>query len=286
MRPDGAIMMLANVHPVPSADGTLIATILSSSLLIHSSNSSKVIQTHNLPQDVSNKCRILRWSNKAQPSTDHYLPSRILVATDDIIQVYDPQDPQWKATIKHPFGPSSRIANADFGFTSNEIVVFSEFGLKATIWSLETGQGVEVRDPKFSEHGRCHDYRPRTGHMALLLRSTAQDSLLIMEPKTHKVIRCVELGTIDAQEVRWSADGLWIAVRDTATSGYKILIYTADGQLFKSWNGRLSDDIDLGAKILQWNTTTNAVAIGDNNDEVVLLGRNKVRLICQRRESC
>ena len=90
--------------------------------------------------------------------------------------------------------------------------------------------------------------------------------MMILKPGSFEVLRSVELGTVDAQMVLWSADGRWIAVSDAASAGYKVLIYTADGQLFKTWTGERGSDIQLGVKSITW--MKEALAIGDYNDEV------------------
>ena len=99
---------------------------------------------------------------------------------------------------------------------------------------------------------------------------------MILNPGSHEVVRSVELGTVDAQEVVWSGDGRWIAVRDAASAGHKVLIYTADGQLFKTWCGEMGSEIGLGVKCLQWNHLTGALTIGDYNDGVTFLRNETV----------
>ena len=82
--------------------------------------------------------------------------------------------------------------------------------------------------------------------------------------------------TIDAQEVTWNLDGNWLAVRDTASSGYKVLIYTADGHLYKVISNSLDNvDISLGVKCMQWAPSTETLAVGDNNACVTIFSKNK-----------
>lgn len=132
---------------------------------------------------------------------------------------------------------------------------------------------MEIRDPKYGIS--CYDFRPKSGHLALLTRATTQDVMLLLKPTTNEVMRSVELGTVDAQEISWSKDGKWIAVIDAASAGHKILIYTADGQLFRTWAGKTGPVIQLGIKSLAW--TEAALVVGDYNDEVTLLKKDTVR---------
>lgn len=162
-----------------------------------------------------------------------------------------------------------------FGHTADEVLVFSDFGVKLMIWSLITSRGVEIRDPK--SLAKCYQHRPRTGHLALLTRPAAQDALMLLQPGSHELIRSVEMPTIDAQEVAWNPDGNWLAVRDTASSGYKILIYTADGHLYKTISSSGNDmDISLGVKCMRWSPSAATLAIGDNNGSITIFSKNNV----------
>lgn len=163
-----------------------------------------------------------------------------------------------------------------FGHTADEVVVLSDFGVKLTIWSLLSSRGVEVRDPKYMV--KCYHHRPRTGHLAILTRPTAQDVLMLLQPGSHELVESVELPTIDAQEVAWSPGGNWLAIADTASSGYKVLIYTADGHLYKTISNVDNVDISLGVRCMQWNPFTGTLFIGDNNDSVVIFSKNSVSL--------
>lgn len=238
-----------------------------------------------LNPDVILRCRLLRWSrpgdhlNEILQGRENgkgvWLCSRILLAGDDTIRVYDVNDPKWCARIERASGNLGRIADVAFGHTANEVLVFSDFGVKLTIWSLITRRGVEIRDPKYSVH--CYTYRARTGHMAILTRPHAQDILMLLSPEEYGLLKIVELPTVDAQEISWSRDGQWLAVRDTASSGHKLFIYTADGHLFKTYSTEENiTGIGLGISHLEWSSSNGQLAFGDYNDKVTILGNNSV----------
>ena len=202
---------------------------------------------------------------------------RILLADDDAVRIYDIHDPTWHATIEKAAGAYGRIVEVAFGHTADEVVVLSDFGVKLTIWSLLTSRGVEIRDPKHL--AKCYHNRPRKGHLAILTRPATHDILMLLEPRSHELVRSVEMPTIDAHEVTWSSDGNWIAIMDTASSGYKVLIYTADGNLYKTISDCATNiDISLGVKSMQWNPSTGTLAIGDNNDSVTIFSKNNASL--------
>ena len=240
-----------------------------------------------LPPEFVARCRFIRWSRWGdipgevfhQPGDDEKQRpcNRILLADDDTVRLHDIYDPIWSALIERAGSNLGRITDVAFGYNPNEFLVFSDFGVKLTIWSLTTSRGVEIRDPKYTV--QCYSYRPRTGHMAILTRPATQDILMLLSPSKHELIISVELPTVDAQEVSWSSDGCWFAIRDAASSGHKVLIYTADGQLFKTYPGVVDDGkIGLGLKRMAWDPSNGGLLLGDYNDNVTILSKNTVNI--------
>ena len=267
-----------------SVKDALIATVRSSALSIAPAATLRAILSFPLPPDFARQCRFIKWSTNITPElrdvrTDSETISghsyRILLADDCNVRVYDTSDPLWKSTISNANGGAGRIAYTAFGWSHDHILVFSEFGIKLTIWSLTTRKGVEVRDPKHTSSA-CYSYRRKSGHLAILTRPAAQDVLVVLSPDANTVVTTTEIGTIDAQEVEWSQDGHWFAIRDAPSFGSKILIYTAHGCLFRTWSEQQEDDADLGALCLRWNQAPNLLAIGHSNDSVSLLGKDQV----------
>lgn len=267
-----------------SPGGGLIATLQQSRLIISSSHNREIVRKFPLPQDFIPRCRFLRWYKINGPTKDATKEQgnehceqlgRILLADEDAIRIYDINDPTWHAVIDKAASNLGRIVDVDFGHSKDEVVVFSDFGVKLTIWSLLTSRGIEIRDPKYLI--KCYHHRPRTGHLAILTRPAAQDVLMLLQPGGHDLIKSVEMPTIDAQEVAWSPDGNWLAIRDAASGGYKALIYTADGHLYKTISNSGSDvDISLGIKCMQWSPSARTLAIGDNDGTVNTFSKNKV----------
>lgn len=110
-----------------------------------------------------------------------------------------------------------------------------------------------VKTPKFS-HSNGFGYRPNTRQFAILLKPDAADLLTIHEFRSYELIGRAVLPTMDAQGLKWSPDGRWLAVWDAASTGTKVLIYTADGQLFRTYTGLPDSDpvFDLGVKGVEW----------------------------------
>jgi hypothetical protein len=179
--------------------------------------------------------------------------------------------------------------HVEFGRTEDEVLVWSDFASRVMVWCLRTGRTVEIRDPKFSgKEGKGWGYRPwpgevgkedgaRGGLLAMLCRNAGQDVLMLLAPQTYRVIKRVELATVDAQGLKWSPDGRWIAIWDCASSGYRISIYTADGHLYRTISREPSDELNewgvegLGIKTVDWIRGNEYLAVGGWDRRVRIL---------------
>ncbi|KAF2715724.1 hypothetical protein K504DRAFT_457866 [Pleomassaria siparia CBS 279.74] len=168
-----------------------------------------------------------------------------------------------------------------------------------TVWCLRTGRTVEIRDPKFEGRGKKgYGYKPAQtgtvgrggrgggrggggggggGVLAVLCRTAGQDILLLLAPRTYAVIRRIELTTVDAQGLKWSRDGRWIAIWDSAASGYGLCVYTADGHLYRTISRERSDEYNewdvegLGIKTVEWVPGDEWLAVGGWDRRVRIL---------------
>jgi WD40 repeat protein len=202
---------------------------------------------------------------------------RVLVYDTDVVMFeYVPhsQAPGTSALIEGV----GKIAYVEFG-QPDQILVFSEGLIKLTIWSTTTARGIELRDPKFTTKG--YSYR-HSGHFAFLSRPGQQDILTIHEPGSYEVIASVVLPTSDAQGVKWSPDGRWLAVWDSPSSGCRVLIYTADGNLYRTYSGNQDiQSLGLGIRSIEW--CGSELAIGDHDRRITILKNNTVSLMrCPR----
>jgi WD40 repeat protein len=182
--------------------------------------------------------------------------------------------------------------HVEFGRNEDEVVVFSDFASKVTVWCLKTGRTVEIRDQKFvGREGRGWGYRPapqlergggggvaaRGGVMAILCRSSGQDVMLLLAAGTYEVLNRVELPTTDAAGLKWSRDGRWIAVWDSAAAGYYLHIYTADGHLYRTIAREPSGESrewaveGLGIKSVEWIPGDQWLAVGGWDRRVRIL---------------
>lgn len=80
--------------------------------------------------------------------------------------------------------------------------------------------------------------------------------------------------------MKWSPDGRWLVVWDSPAVGYRIFVYTADGNLYRMYSGEQHGDVEgLGVKSVDWSPNGEYLAIGGHNRRVTLLGTRTVREI-------
>jgi hypothetical protein len=263
---------IASSHSLPSPNGAYIATIRPSQLSIRETRSLEISRVVSLPSELAASVSYFLWSASS---------NRILLASADHIRVYSLTSLQFSATIAHPTSGTTKVASINFGANDDEILVFSDFGLKLSILNLTTSKSVEINAPKFYSSGvsaRGYSYRPESSHLALLTRSGGKDVISIHARNTLEVMRSWWPETIDAQGLSWSVDGRWLIVWESASQGHRLFVYTADGHLFKTWNGPVpisNEDsepaLGAGIKMLERSGNGAHIAIGDYSQRVTLL---------------
>ncbi|KAI9738148.1 MAG: hypothetical protein M1818_005577 [Claussenomyces sp. TS43310] len=261
----------SSAHSLPSGNGAYIATILPFKAIIRQTRSLEIVRAIPLP-DSASSIQWFLWS----PSSE-----RFLLSAAETIRIYSVTNNHFGGVISNPTSGTAKTTYVAFGETDDEVVVFSDFGLKVTIFNLSTSTSIEIPSPKFFNPiaaSRGYAYRPRTSQCALLTRTGGKDILSIHGTQTYEVVRSWHSDTIDAQSLSWSPDGRWLAVVESAGHGPRILVYTADGHLYKIWKGPLAitddeKDASLGAgvKILHWTMSSDFVAVGDHSSKITLL---------------
>lgn len=263
----------ATLHPVASPDGAFVAAVAGNRLQIRAASSLSIIRNISLSAEYSAKNPpIIRWP---QRSSNQSL--RILFADERTVRVWDIADTRWKAVIDNGSGGMGKISNVEFGCSQNEVLVFSDFGARVTVWCLKTGRSVEIKDPKYYRDSRGFGYRPRDLVFALLSRPGPQDILTLHTPGTYFLLETIVLQSSDAQGIQWSPDGKWLVVWDAASTGFKLFVYTADGQLYRTYSGDDDEGIrGLGIKSIEWSPRGDYLAVGGYNQRATLLSTRTV----------
>ena len=245
-----------------SEDGDCVAQINGKGLIVHSNPTSELRNAEivkariglistakflKISEDRTSVEEIRAWNDG---EVDENSSRHLLCANDDRISAWQLQPFKPLAQIE---GVDPSILGVDFGSCKKEITVFHAWNTKLTIFSLDTGHSNVIKAPKFS-HGHGFGYRPRTGQFAIILKPETADLLTIHETRSYQIINHANIPTVDAQGLKWSPDGKWIAVWEAASAGTKVLIFTADGHHFRTYTGPpdLDDSYDLGVRCIEW----------------------------------
>ncbi|PGH31048.1 small subunit ribosomal protein S25e [[Emmonsia] crescens] len=231
-----------------------------------------IIRTITLNETVAGRVKALRWSKPPGPlvaEPDAFTPDsqRILCASGNRVSIWDLHDENWSAEIEA--GDAFNFTHVDFATTHDEVIAFSEFNVHLTIFSLSTSAQKVIKSPKFA-NAAGYGFRPVTGHLALLLKLDANDTLTVHEPETYEVITTVTLNTVDAQGLKWSPNGAWLAVWDSASTLPRVEIYTADGQYYRTYS-EAANDLNLGVKTIEWSPDSRLMAVGRHDGTVALI---------------
>ncbi|EFR04197.1 WD40 domain-containing protein [Nannizzia gypsea CBS 118893] len=267
-----------------SNDGRYAATTADKELRIHSLKGDGDIRPIPL-QDLIGPVKYLQWTfgelgEQILPgqSDNNAIAPRVLCGGGNKIFVYDADDETWSAKIDA--GENTGLVHVNFSPSGNEIIAMPEFNTHLTIFSLLSGHQRVIKCPKFAGHS-TYAFRPRSGHLAVLTKGNTGDVLSLHEVGSYEVITVVNLPTTDARGLKWSPDGNWIAVWDTASQGTMVVIYTADGQRFRSYEGSSTgeDDHDFGVRTVEWSPDSQLLAIGRHDGTVELISGTAFVLI-------
>lgn len=253
-----------------------MATLFPGVVNIRQVESLQIINVIKLPQDMTGPILGFRWSPTSQ---------RILVAVEDQIHVFSAlQDNPFHADIRNPTPPGARPAFVDFDPSGSRVFICSSFGLKFSVFDLQTLKASEISNPKFfsgATASRGFSVRRGTRHLALLTRSAGKDMVSIHSSSTLDVLRSWSPDTIDAQGLVWSPDGQWLVVWESAGQGHKVLFYTPDGHVFRTWMGPQGPDAEdrrlgAGVKAVQFSPDAKLLAAGDSTRYIYIINMESV----------
>ncbi|KAB8224811.1 S25 ribosomal protein-domain-containing protein [Aspergillus novoparasiticus] len=246
-----------------SEHGEYAAQISGKDVILHLNPTSSGFQDVEIVKVKESSLKFLKFSRASYTvSPDTYTARgeiapgrRVLHASDARVLVWQLLPLQLHAEIES-IEPGA--LNIDFGSDENEVIVFHAWNTRLTVYALDTGRSQVIKSPKFAHHNGF-GYRPKTGQFAILLKPDAVDLLTIHGFRSYELINRAVLPTVDAQGLKWSPDGRWVAVWDAASAGTKVLVFTADGKLFRTYTGPpgFDDSFDLGVRGIEWSPVAN-----------------------------
>ncbi|KAK3313473.1 hypothetical protein B0H66DRAFT_577481 [Apodospora peruviana] len=254
-------------HCLPSPNGAYVATLFFPAVVnVRAVRGLEVVHVVKLAQDFSGPVLGFQWSPSSR---------LLLVAGVEQIQVCSALDSSFSATIRNPVAAGTKPTYVGFGASDAEICVISSFGLKFAVFNLtSSNKATEIASPKFSSSSTTvsngFSFRSGSHHLALLTRTAGKDMISIHDFPARQLQRSWAPDTVDAQGLIWSPEGRWLVVWESPALGHKVIFYTADGHMFKTWLGPANPspedkDYSLGAgvKLVQFSADARRLAIGD-----------------------
>lgn len=283
------LTLLGSLALTFSDDGRHAARTCNKDLIVYSkpTNEQKEIQFERFSKDAPQLVKFspLQRDYSGQSVTGR---QRLLAVNGTTVSV-------WKVDPLEKVGDIRNVEaewlHVDFGTDENEVIVFHSWNTRVTVFCLNSSRMTVIRQPKLAHH-YGYGYRPRTRELAILLKPEVSDVLTVHEPGSHKLLNRTTLTTVDAQGLQWSPDGRWIAVWDLPSIGTKVLIFTADGKLFRTYTGPsgVDDSLDTGVKQIEWSSpdrggVSQTLAVGKINGNIDLLNTRTVCSCIPRRKT-
>lgn len=248
-------------------------------LNVRETKSLHIVRQLTLPRDFAGPVVAFQWSPSSR---------LVLVASADEIHVFSALDEEegFRATIRNPAPPAAKLVYVGFGASDIDVCVCASLGLKFAVFDLASSKAVEVANPKFHatlsvRKGFC--FRPTSHHLTIITRTSGKDMISIHHPKTKELQISWFPETVDAQGLSWSPDGKWLVTWESAAHGHKVLFYTPDGNLFKTWSGPqplapVDADIPLGpgVRLLDFSADAMNLAIGDSSRRICIINMTSV----------
>ncbi|PKK44750.1 hypothetical protein CI102_11124 [Trichoderma harzianum] len=270
-------------HCRPSPDGRFVATLISSEVLVRSTETLQVTNVVKLSAGPGSSPSSSATGGSASVPTLLWAPSssKFLISIADQLDVFGALHPStFHATVRNYSSLcGGKPSLVQFGARDTEILIWSASGLKLVVIDVCGSGAVEIESPKFHQSvsaSRGLSLRPESGHLALLGRSGGRDIVSLHHPVSRQVLRSWCPETLDAQGITWSPDGQWLLLWESPAQGHRLLIYTADGEHFRTITASNllkgpDADLELGVKICQLSPNTELCAIGDYSRDATLL---------------
>ncbi|KAL7798142.1 hypothetical protein V8C37DRAFT_246677 [Trichoderma ceciliae] len=269
-------------HCRPSPDGRFVATLKSCEVVVRSTETLQVTHAVKLSSGSDSPSAASATGSSTSVTTLLWAPSssKFLVSTADQLDVFPAlRRSKFHAAVRNYSSISGKPSLIQFGARDTEVLIWSASGLKLVVIDVCSSGAVEIASPKFHQAAsasRGLSLRPGTGHLALLARSGGRDIVSIHHPVDRQVLKSWCPETLDAQGLAWTPDGQWLLLWESAVQGHRLLIYTADGEHFRTITASHllkgpDADLELGIRICQLSSNAELCAIGDHSRDVAVL---------------
>ncbi|KAK5131463.1 hypothetical protein LTR08_000927 [Meristemomyces frigidus] len=201
--------------------------------------------------------------------------SGLVLLSRNRVEVVSRKEPPHHLRVDNGSGALGFFQSADF-LGPGYLLTIWEFG-RAKVWNIQTGSSTELGDIKTGCEGASWTLRPRLKGLIPTLVHLAKngaDDVLCIRSQSGKVVKSLQLLSIDVHDVSWSQDGRWFALRDSPlfATDNGVHFYSPDGNRFMTYpRAPHHVDSDLGIKSVTWSPAGDLVALSDFHGSLVFL---------------
>ena len=233
-----------------SPNAVYLAIAKNTSLVIYDNEELKVIQKFTFQNTISN----FLWS------PDSTLVMMAFYKTG-LCEIRSISNPKWTCTINES---QSGIINCLWTPDSRKVILFNDFNVRMSIWSLVDKSTVYINSPKYND--KCINFCEKGNFMALGERQNGKDFIGIYFSGDFSLVSHFQVATFDMVDLLWTKDATSLIVIDTPLE-VKFLVYSPTGNLIFTCEPYL---YGLGIEIAKLSTNSHTLGIGFNDGIVRL----------------
>lgn len=182
----------------------------------------------------------------------------------------------------HPTQASARIDGGELGIenvmwspNSQFLLVFGKNGVRVDVWDLKTCHLVGIPGIKDGRNGV--GFSPNKRVFAYLTRRNGKDCLALHSTEDWQFTNLIELDTLDANDLKWSPDGVNVAIADCQIEHRVVVVNSETGQAstYEAYKGQ------KGVITLCWCMNSHLLAAGSGNDAMQILFTPEWRLLTE-----
>ena len=233
-----------------SPNSVYLAIAKNTSLIIYDNEELKVIQKFSFQNTISN----FLWS------PDSTLVLMAFYKTG-ICEIRSISNPKWTCTINES---QSGIINCLWTPDSRKVILFNDFNVRMSIWSLVDKSTVYINSPKYND--KCINFSEKGNFMALGERQSGKDFIGIYFTGDFSLVSHFQVATFDMCDILWTKDATSLIVIDTPLE-VKFLVYSPTGNLIFTCEPYL---YGLGIEIAKLSNNSHTLGLGFNDGMIRL----------------
>ncbi|THH10929.1 hypothetical protein EW145_g995 [Phellinidium pouzarii] len=185
-------------------------------------------------------------------------------ARHGVVNIYKMRDEDWSARIE---AGVEGLVRAEWAPDGRNILCFSEWGLRVTVWSLVTGVATHIQFPKHPDRG--YAFRRDGRYFVLAERHRSKDMLGVYDAgDSYKQARHYTVPTSSLASLAISPTGKHIAVWEGPLE-FKLCILSLPGTLLSTYIPQ--PDTGLGIRCVAWHPSGSFIAVGGYDDKIHIL---------------